>query len=108
MSPYLAWFLMFLAIGLELFATSFLPATHGFTVLKPSLLCGLGYFFSFFCFGLCLEHINLGIAYATWSAVGTAATPFIGRILYKQKTSRIGYVGVFLIIIGVLMINLLG
>ena len=101
---------VFLAISIvsEIIATSTLPATEGFTKLKPSLISIIGYIICFYCLGMCLTHIPLGIAYGTWGALGTAITPAIGYVLYRQKTSKIGLVGVVLIIIGVVMLNLWG
>ncbi len=58
---------VFLAISIvaEIIATSTLPATEGFTKLKPSLISIIGYIICFYCLGMCLTHIPLGIAYGT-------------------------------------------
>ena len=108
MSLLVAYIFLAVAILAEMVATSVLPSSEGFTKLKPSIISIIGYVICFFCLGLALLQIPLGIAYGTWGALGTAVTPAIGYVLYRQRTSRAGMVGVVLIMIGVVMLNLWG
>lgn len=108
MSLITAYLLLGVSIASEIIATSTLPATEGFTKLKPSLVSITGYAICFYCLGLALSKLNLGIAYGTWGAIGTAATPLIGYIVYRQKTTKAGLVGVALAVIGVFMLNIYG
>lgn len=105
MVPYL---LLAFSIATEMVATSTLPATEGFTKLKPSIICIIGYFLCFFSIGHALSSLDLGITYATWGAVGSVVTPIAGYFLYKQKLTKIGFVALVLIIISVLVLNLYG
>ena len=108
MSMVMAYVFLAVAVGTEIVATSTLPATEGFRKLKPSLISIVGYVICFYSLGMSLTQIPLGIAYGTWGALGTAITPFLGYVLYRQKTSRLGLIGVALIMIGVVMLNLYG
>lgn len=108
MSTLTAYLLLGVSVVTEIVATSTLPATKGFTKLKPSLVSIIGYIICFFCMGIALTKINLGIAYGTWGALGTAVTPIIGYIAYKQKTTKAGWFGVLLTVIGVFMLNMYG
>lgn len=108
MGVWMAYVYLAVAVVTEIVATSTLTATECFTKLKPSLLCIVCYVVCFYCLGMCLEHIPLGIAYGTWGALGTAITPTIGYVLYGQKTSKKGLIGVVLIMIGIVMMNLWG
>lgn len=103
-----AYILLFISVTCEIVATSTLPATNGFTRLKPSLISIIGYTVCFFCFGHALNQLNLGIAYATWGAVGTVATPLIGYLLYKQRITKMGLFALVLIIGSVVVLNLYG
>lgn len=102
------YLLLALAVGFELVAASTLPATDGFTKLKPSLVAASCYTICFFCFGHALTVLDLGIAYATWGAVGTVVTPIVGYLFYKQKITKIGLVALVLIIGSVVVLNLYG
>lgn len=108
MSIWAAYLFLAVAVFSEIVATSTLPATNGFTKLKPSLISIVGYVICFYSLGMALTQIPMGIAYGTWGALGTAVTPAIGYVLYRQRTSRAGMVGVVLIMIGVVMLNLWG
>ena len=103
-----AYILLAISIVFEVFATSLLPATKGFTVWKPSVLALVCYIICFAAFGKCLLQLNLGIAWATWGAIGTAVTPIVGYLFYKQKLTRTGVFALVLIIISTITLNLYG
>ena len=103
-----AYILLAISIVFEVFATSLLPATKGFTVWKPSVLALICYIICFAAFGKCLLQLNLGIAWATWGAVGTIVTPIVGYLFYKQKLTRTGVFALVLIIISTITLNLYG
>ncbi len=103
-----AYILLAISIVFEVIATSLLPATKGFTVKKPSIIAIVCYIICFAAFGKCLLQLNLGIAWATWGAIGTAVTPIVGYLFYKQKITRTGVFGLVLIVISTVTLNLYG
>lgn len=108
MTAAMAYALLGVSIFFELIASSTLTATKGFRVLKPSLVCIAGYFFSYLLFGFALLKIDLSIGYATWGAVGMMVTSAVGYFLYKQKLSKIGMAAMVLIIVSTVTLNLFG
>lgn len=103
-----AYVLLAIAIAFEVLATSMLPATKGFTVRKPTILVIVFYVICFAAFGRSLLMLNLGIAWATWGAVGTIVTPIVGVLAYHQKITKTGIMGIILIIISTITLNLYG
>ena len=103
-----AYILLAISIVFEVFATSLLPATKGFTVRKPSIIAILCYIICFAAFGKSLLLLNLGIAWATWGAIGTAGTPIVGYLFYKQKRTKTGGVALVRIIVSTITLNLYG
>ncbi|KJK58682.1 DMT family transporter [Saccharothrix sp. ST-888] len=103
--PYL---LLALAITSEVCATSCLKLTEGFTKLWPSIGVGIGYALSFLLLGRALKHIPVSIAYAVWSGAGTAAVAAIGIVAFGEQLGRAQWLGIALIIIGVVVLNLRG
>lgn len=101
--PYL---LLGLAIGLEILATTLLKYSAGFSKLWPTVGCAAAYFLCYFCFSKALNSINLGVAYATWCGVGLIATAVISWIVFGQKLSPIGVIGLLLIVAGCILVNL--
>lgn len=96
------------AIVLEIFSTSMLKLSVGFTKLIPSLVFVLSMGSSFFVLSKALNLIPLSIAYAIWSGIGTALTAFIGVYIWKEELSMTGIVGIGLIVVGVILLNLKG
>lgn len=103
-----AYFLLAISIAFEMVAASVTTSTKGFTIPKPTIICILGYGFSYFFFGLCLSKIDLSVGYATWGAVGTIVTPIVGYFIYKQKITKIGIFALILIIVSIITLNLFG
>ena len=103
-----AYALLGVSILAEVIASACLTATEGFTKLKPSLISGIGYLISYGIFGIVLLQINLGVAYATWSAVGIIVKTLTGYFYYKQRLSKAGVVGLLMIMTGTITLNLFG
>ncbi|MGQ9549197.1 MAG: DMT family transporter [Roseiflexus sp.] len=100
--------LLFGAIVCELIGTTALKAADGFTRLLPTLLVIVGYGASFYLMSLSLRTIPLGIAYAIWSGLGTAAIAMIGVIVWRERVNVAAITGIVLIIIGVMLLNIFG
>lgn len=101
---------LFLAVAIvsELFGTSMLKASEGFSKWLPSLATVLGFGIAFYALSITLQHIPIGIAYAIWSGVGTAVTAIIGIVVWKESASMTTAAGLVLIMLGVVIINLKG
>ena len=100
------WVYLAVAIVSEVIATSFLKASDGFSKLAPSLVSFGGYAVALFMLSLAVRSIELGIAYAIWSGVGTALIVLIGWVAFRQSIDTGALVGVAMIIAGVVVINL--
>lgn len=103
--PYL---LLALAIASEVCATSCLKLTDGFSRFWPSVGVAVGYVLSFFFLGRALKHVPVSVAYAVWSGVGTAAVAAVGAAYFGEPLGRVQWLGLALIIVGVIVLNLRG
>ena len=100
--------LLLVAIAIEVVATTALKASDGMSKLIPSVIVIIGYVVSFYMVAVILKRMDLGVVYATWSALGTAAIAIIGVVIYDDSLTIWRVAGLFLIIIGVMMLNLSG
>ncbi len=100
--------LLGIAIALELFATSMLKASAGFTKLVPSIVFIAGMSSSFYILSQALAVIPLSTAYAIWSGVGTALTALIGVLIWKEQLNLYSVLGILLIVMGVVLLNFKG
>ncbi len=101
------WILLSVAIVAEVAATSALKVSDGLTRLGPSVLVVLGYGLAFYCLGLALRTIPVGVAYAIWAGVGMALIALTGWALFGQALDWPAALGIGLIISGVLVLALL-
>lgn len=99
------WVYLLIAIAAEVFATSFLKMTYGFTKILPSILVIGGYALSFYCLSLVIRTIPVGIAYALWSGLGIVLVSAIAFFAYGQKLDIPAIIGLGLIILGSVVIN---
>jgi small multidrug resistance pump len=95
-----------IAIVAEVIGTSALKASDSFTKLIPSLITVTGFVIAFYCLSLSLRVIPVGIAYAIWSALGIVLITLIGIFVFKQVPDIPAYIGLALIMAGVIVINL--
>ena len=79
-----AWFLLFVAISLEVAGTTAMKLSNGFTRLLPSIMVYILYGLAFSVFPLSLKRLELSTAYAVWSGVGTTITAVIGFIWFHD------------------------
>lgn len=100
--------LLCVAIACEVFSTSMLKASVGFSKLVPSFMFVIGMGISFYTLSQSLTLIPLNIAYAIWSGFGTILTTVIAIIIWQEVANTYTFIGIALIIIGVLILNLKG
>ena len=80
----------------------------GFTKILPSVLIFVFYSASFVALTFALEKIDVSVAYAVWSGVGTALIAVIGMAYFRESATIIKLASIGLIIVGVVGLNLSG
>ena len=104
----MTWVYLGLAILLEVSGTTCMKLSEGFTKTVPSILLFVFYTLSFGMLTLALKKLDVSIAYAVWSGVGTALIATIGVLWFKEPATAIKLVSLGLIILGVVGLNLSG
>jgi small multidrug resistance pump len=104
----MSWFYLVLAIVLEVSGTTSMKLSQGFTKMLPSALMFLFYGLSLSALTLALKSIDVSLAYAVWSGLGTALIAGVGVIWLKEPLNALKLVSLMLIIIGVIGLNLSG
>lgn len=102
------WLYLVLAILLEVSGTTCMKLSEGFTKSVPSILLFVFYSLSFGMLTLALKRIDVSVAYAVWSGVGTALIATIGVLWFKEPITALKLISLALIIGGVVGLNLGG
>ena len=97
---------LFLAIIFEVMGTMLLPASQNFTKLLPSSILLFSYGISFYFLAVVTQKLPLSIVYATWSGMGVFTVALLSYIFYKQTLNWQSIVGLFLIVVGVTIVNI--
>jgi len=103
-----AYVYLLVAIGSEVFGTSMLKATEGFSRLWPTVACLAGYVLSFVALAQAVKSVPVAVVYALWSGLGSAAIVAIGAMFLGEPITVVKVVGVALIVAGVVVLNVGG
>ena len=93
------------AIFFEVAGTMLLPVTQNFTKLIPTSILTICYLSAFYLLTFVVNKLPIAIVYATWSGLGVFTIAILGYIFFKQNLSWQAILGLFLIVIGVILVN---
>jgi len=104
----MSWLYLVLAIVLEVSGTTSMKVSQGFTRVVPSVLMFLFYGLSLSALTLALKKIDVSVAYAVWSGLGTALIASVGVLWFREPLNAMKIMSLLLIILGVIGLNLGG
>ncbi len=99
-----AWLIA--ATALEIAANIFLKHSDGFRRWGYGVLSLLAVLAAFSALGQAVKGIELSVAYALWGGFGIAATVAAGWILFGQRLTRRGWLGLIFLLAGMIIIKL--
>ena len=100
-----AYIFMFIDIFCEVSGTLLLPSTQNFTKIIPTVIAATCYLTALYCLTHVLHKIPIAIVYATWSGLGIFTIAIFGYIFFKQTLAWQAILGLFLIVVGVVLVN---
>ena len=100
------YLLLFVAIGLEVLGTMLLPATQSFTKVLPSTVSAVSYMVSVSLLAVLAQKLPLAVIYSSWAGLGVFSVALLSYIFYKQTLNWQTIAGLFLIVLGVTVVNI--
>lgn len=100
------WIFLSVAILFEVAGTTSMKLSRGFAEIWPSIGVFVFYMCSAVAVILALRRLELSIAYAIWSGVGTALTVMIGIAYFREPLTAIKLASIALVVIGVAGLSL--
>jgi len=97
--------ILLVAIFCEVAGTMLLPVSNNFTKMIPTVCLALFYLTSFYLMTFVMDKIPIAIVYATWSGLGVFTIAILGYFFFKQTLAWQAIAGLFLIVIGVILVN---
>ena len=102
----MGWILLTFAIVLEVAGTTNMKLSEGFSNLVPSVLVIFFYALSIIALTFAVNRLDVSVAYAVWSGMGTALVAMIGLWFFRESVTSVKVVALGLIIVGVVMLHL--
>ncbi|KGK99663.1 membrane protein [Methanococcoides methylutens] len=102
----MSYVFLFAAILFEVMGTTCMKLSEGFTKTLPSIMIFVFYGVSFTLFTLALKRLEVSLAYAIWSGIGTLSITAIGIFYFDETLTALKVGSIALIIIGVIGLNL--
>jgi small multidrug resistance pump len=101
------WLILVLAICFEVSGTLSLKLSEGLTKLVPSVFMFIFYTASVTTLSFVVRRLDVGVAYAVWSGVGSALITTIGIVYFKEPATPAKLLCIALIIAGAIGLNLI-
>ncbi len=102
------WILLLAAIVTEVAGTTLLKLSDGMKNLAPTVGSMLLYLVSLALLGMSLHKIDVSVAYAIWSGLGTALIVLLGIFLFGEAVTWSKILFIALIVFGAVGLNLTG
>ena len=90
-----------IAGGLEVFWSTCMKYSEGFTDLKFSILTVVWMIFSFLFLSQATKSLPLGTSYAIWTGIGALGAVIVGMVLFKEPVTAARIFFVSLLLIGI-------
>ena len=99
---------MLAAVAFGTAANIFAKEANGFTKLMSSIGSAITIVLCMYCLSQVMKTISAGYTYATFAGLCIIATTILGIIRFNQWPNFYAFIGLTLIIVGVILVNLLG
>lgn len=100
--PYI---LLTISIITEVFGTTAMKLSEGFTQPVFTVCVVVAYVISFGIFVIVLKHVPLGLAYGIWGGAGTVLTTLVGCIAWGEPFTLFTGLGIALVVAGIILMN---
>ena len=108
MGNFTAYIILIIAVILGTAANGFAKSAQGFTLLIPTILTAIFIVGCMYTLSIVMKTIPVGVTYASFAGLCIIATIFVGIVKFNQMPDMFTIIGMFLIISGVLIVNLVG
>ena len=104
-TPYI---ILIIAVVLGTAANGFAKSAQGFTLMIPSAMTAISIVGCMYALSIVMKNIPVGVTYASFAGLCIIATSIVGIYKFNQMPDLYTVLGLFLIITGVMIVNLLG
>lgn len=100
-----SWLLLFSAIAIEIFGTTCLKLSDGFSNWPYALAFLVANILCLSAFTLALKELPLGLSYAIWGGAGTVGVAVVGAVIWFDPFTPLMGLGILMILVGTVLLN---
>ncbi len=100
------YLILFASIAFEILGTMLLPISNNLTKALPSFVLLFSYGVSIYLLSFLSLKLPLAIIYSSWAGMGVFSVTFLSYFIYRQVLNWQICLGLFLIVCGVILVNL--
>ena len=101
-----SWVVLIFAVVVEIMATTLMKTASDTSSASKMTYSLMLYLFSLLCFAACLKQLDVSVAYAIWSALGTALVSVAGVCMFGEELNATKVISLAFIMVGVAGLNL--
>lgn len=98
----MAWIELLIAGGLEVFWSTFMKLSEGFTRPLYTALTIAGMAVSFLLLSQATKVLPLGTAYAVWTGIGALGAVVVGIVVFREPVTALRMLFAALLLIGII------
>ena len=99
------YLILVFAIFCEVAGTMLLPVSQNFTKIIPTFFLATFYICALYLLTFVVNQLPISVVYATWSGLGVFTVAILGYVFFGQTLSWQSVIGLFLVVIGVTLVN---
>lgn len=98
----MAWFYLLVAGVFEVFWSTCMKLSEGFSVLKFSVFTVIGMLVSFLFLSQAIKTLPMGTSYAIWTGIGALGAVIAGIFLFKEAVTPARIFFIILLLAGII------
>ena len=102
----MAWLCLCIAGVMEVFWSTCMKFSHGFTDLKFSVLTIVGMIVSFAFLSQATKVLPMGTAYAIWTGIGALGSVIVGIVVFREPVTALRLFFVAMLLAGIVGLKL--
>ena len=104
----MGYFYLLIAVAFGTASNTFAKSAEGFTKITPTILSAITIVLCMYSLSNVMKSLPVGITYASFAGLCIIATSITGVIKFNQLPNFYTFIGLTLIVSGVLLVNILG
>ncbi|WP_207695923.1 SMR family multidrug resistance protein [Enterococcus sp. DIV0212c] len=101
----MSWLDLIIAGIFEVFWSTMMKMSHGFSKLNYSIYTILGMIVSFYFLAKAIKQLPMSLAYPIWTGIGAVGSIIVGVAFFKDQLPPITWLFIALLIIGIIGIK---